>query len=122
MTFIYTPDPQRHEKPVDPKRCAASVWDNWTNYQCRRKGILEHQGRLWCKQHHPPTYDAKRRAKQAKWEALDREIEQKARDAEDIPKFRALAKRAAELVARLEEDGVSTFGVVHDLAAMHRKK
>lgn len=38
-----------------------------------------------------------------------------------LAEFEELAKRAAELVARLKADGSSTFGVVHDLAEMHKE-
>lgn len=110
-------------------KCAAQVRDRdarWPTYlPCSKRGTLEHDGKRWCKTHHPPTRAAKSEAKEAawraKWNADRRAFEQKARDAADIPKFRDLAKRAAELVEHLKADGVSTFGVVHDLAEMHKE-
>jgi len=55
-------------------QCCKAVW-NGTGYhmhQCPRKGVLKHMGKLYCKQHHPPTAE-KRSAKRAhdwsaKWE------------------------------------------------------
>lgn len=93
---------------------------------CSNPGTLEHEGRLWCKQHHPPAVNAKQKAKDAawnaKWDAEKREREQKARDAADIPKFRALAKRAAELGQRVElADNLNADQILDELAAMHKE-
>ncbi len=91
---------------------------------CSNSGTLEHEGRLWCKTHHPSTCEAKRKARDAKWErkwvAEKREYAQKSRDAADIVKFRALARRAAELGERREiADNLNADQILDDLAALH---
>ena len=50
-------------KPVDMKRCRASVHESGRGvgfHQCLRdKKLLEHDGMLFCKQHHPPSIQAR---------------------------------------------------------------
>lgn len=92
---------------------------------CSNSGTLEHEGRLWCKTHHPSAVDAKRKAKYAKWDAKwdaeNREREQKARDAADILKFRALAKRAADITSSERTVVEQALEIARDLAAMHQE-
>ena len=45
----------------DPSRCSAAVAD-FSGYrfnQCRRKGVVEQGGKLWCKQHNPDAVKAR---------------------------------------------------------------
>lgn len=72
-------DPQRHTRrfsrspgaPIDRSRCCVSVWsnDSHSRSQCSRKGRYEHDGRMYCKQHHPDTLAAKEAEDTARREA-----------------------------------------------------
>jgi hypothetical protein len=50
-------------------KCCAEVWKGWGNYACVRAGNYEHEGRHFCKIHHPPSVAAKNKAKSDAWEA-----------------------------------------------------
>lgn len=64
----------------DLKRCAQRIFEpnGYYSSQCSRRGILEHDGKLWCKQHHPPTAEAKdaerRKRRDEKWAEQDRKL------------------------------------------------
>lgn len=46
--------------PDAPPRCAGMVFsDRVQHWQCTRRGYAEHAGRWYCKQHHPPTVQAR---------------------------------------------------------------
>lgn len=51
------------------KRCEAMVYRThlgWLDSNvCNRTGQLEHEGRWWCKVHHPPTIAARKANKEA---------------------------------------------------------
>ena len=40
-------------------RCFRNIWRGFRPQQCTRTGTLEYGGKWWCKQHHPPTKDAR---------------------------------------------------------------
>lgn len=64
----------KQEKP----RCAGTVWNetHWPK-PCTRKGVLEHDGKHYCKTHHPPTMEARRKASgQAIHERIAAELEE----------------------------------------------
>jgi len=55
----------------DQQMCSEQVSDHgrWVNYYpCKRKGIVEEDGKWWCKQHSPSDKKAKREARSAKYE------------------------------------------------------
>lgn len=56
---------------MEKQKCAGRTYDGMHRgyYPCTRNGSLEHDGKLWCKTHHPPTVKAKEQARSAKWEA-----------------------------------------------------
>lgn len=54
----------------EKQRCAGRVWDGWRDYGCSNTGRLEHDDKMWCKTHHPPTVEAKMAARR---EACDME-------------------------------------------------
>lgn len=43
-------------------RCAETVYDGlWSQkHQCSRKSTLKYKGKLYCKQHHPPSIEARK--------------------------------------------------------------
>ena len=66
----------------DPRRCVGEVWGDGNSprpSRCTRIGSLEHEGKWYCRQHHPPAVDARR---EQSLERLHRQshIENEARD------------------------------------------
>lgn len=51
--------------------CAHMVHRNFHNYPCSRRGAVERDGRMWCKQHDPEAVAARNRAQSDRY---DREI------------------------------------------------
>lgn len=88
------------------ERCAGVNRRTWHSYGCVRRGTLEHNGKTWCKIHHPPTVKAKDDARRATLDAeitayrakVDAEARNKA--ARDLS-LTALATLAPELHAAL---------------------
>jgi deoxyribodipyrimidine photolyase len=54
-------------KPLDESRCCKRVWREWDSVQCDRAGKYEHEGKKYCKQHHPETIAAAKKAKTDKF-------------------------------------------------------
>jgi len=52
--------------------CEGFSWNGYANYKCRYNGKFEDDGKWYCKNHHEPSIQAKRRARDetfnAKWE------------------------------------------------------
>lgn len=55
--------------PPNPKKCAAAVWADYSWHQCSRAGVIERDGRIWCKQHDPEAARERREKQRAKDEA-----------------------------------------------------
>ena len=49
--------------------CEGQVWTGLRYYPCNNIGRQEHDGKWYCKRHHPPTVAAKEAARKEKWEA-----------------------------------------------------
>lgn len=80
--------------------CAGLVWSGWNHYPCSAGAKHEHDGRWYCKRHHPPAIKEKQDARTAKWEAKWRaEQEALAAEAEE----RAENARRAALYPELLE-------------------
>ena len=47
----------------------SGAWATSTSSRCVRNGTLEHDGKWWCKQHHPPSVKERIAVKHAGWEA-----------------------------------------------------
>ena len=61
---------QQDQQP-DQQRCSEKVANNerWVNvFPCRRKGVVEEDGKWWCKQHSPSAKKARREARSAKYQ------------------------------------------------------
>jgi hypothetical protein len=52
-------------QPYDPAYCAYPVWGITTTHQCGRKATVG----IFCKQHDPIAWQARRDARDAKWQA-----------------------------------------------------
>jgi hypothetical protein len=109
-------------------RCEAHTHLNkWTPYQCSRRGIVESDGKWYCKQH-DPVARAERRAKAEaasadKWEAY-RARKTLANCAPDLYealiKARSFLHDAGCLAALVDVDG-QTIGAVIDAALAKAK-
>jgi len=58
--------------------CPTRVYSSgmWGGHVCGLTAKHEHEGVMYCKRHHPPTYKAKRQAQSDKWaEQTRREVE-----------------------------------------------
>lgn len=58
--------------PLDPKRCAESVYQpgrgRWGHSsQCSRAGVVEEVGHRWCRQHAPSAVAKRDAARRAQW-------------------------------------------------------
>ena len=63
-------------------KCAGEVWDRFHFRPCDRAGSYEHEGRWYCKPHHPPTEQAKRDARDKKFREDFESRQQASREAE----------------------------------------
>lgn len=54
---------------LDPNRCSKTLFhrDAWNRSQCARKGVVEEEGTLWCKQHAPSAVKQRREASEKSW-------------------------------------------------------
>ncbi len=48
--------------------CREKVWHGYTSYSCGKKAKHEHEGHWYCKTHHPPTVEAKNKARNERFE------------------------------------------------------
>jgi len=89
-------------KSTEKVPCAGRVMHAgaWRTVQCSKSGSLEHEGRHFCKLHHPPTvkakHDASIEAMHAKWADEKAKADAKAQEA-------AEQKRRADLFPELLE-------------------
>lgn len=57
------------EQLHDPKRCFAVVSKYWPPSQCSRKGVIEEDGHIWCRQHAPSAVKKRNAESEARWNA-----------------------------------------------------
>ena len=100
---------------IKPKCCGqVSPAGAWGSYPCGKNASMEHDGKHYCKTHHPPTVQAKQDASRAKWRAqwdALRVHDQAARDAAAEQKRRADAyDQLVERVKELEDTLCSLAG------------
>jgi len=93
------------QPPLDKKlRCVARVFDRWHSHQCSRKGVVEQDGKLYCKQHDPERIKSKREAETGKFKAQWEESRRNEADAD-------------KLIKRLGFDGSPFY--LHDFRNQH---
>lgn len=93
-------------------RCCARVWDGPFSSSCGRRASLQHDGRDYCKMHHPPTRDAKRKekdeARAAQWERDDKDRKERAKHAAEMKRraecFDELTAALTNLAALYDTD------------------
>lgn len=84
-----------------PKCCGqVSPPGSYRSYNCGKNASLEHDGKHYCKLHHPPTVWAKRDARNAKWDA---EWEEKKKKAAEASTAAEEQKRRADAYGQLVE-------------------
>lgn len=107
------------------QKCAGEVsyGGSWGRYRaCKHDGTLEHDGKLWCKIHHPPTAKAKRDAKYdahtAKWQADRAAAKELARRADCFPELLEALRPFGAYLDALEKMGSTTpkSGVLYGLS------
>lgn len=54
---------------MEKQKCAGVAYRFGRSCACRLNGTLEHDGRMWCKWHHPPTIKEKADEQAAQWAA-----------------------------------------------------
>ena len=80
--------------------CIGRVWGGFSPYSCGKKAKHEHEGKWYCKTHHPPTVQAK---KEARIERREKQFaEQRERLAQKEAQ-RAEQRRRADLYPELLE-------------------
>jgi hypothetical protein len=80
--------------------CVGRIWGGFSYYSCGKKAKHEHEGKWYCKTHHPPTVQAKTDARNERWEKQF--AEQRERIAQQEAQ-RAEQKRRADLYPELLE-------------------
>jgi uncharacterized Zn finger protein (UPF0148 family) len=90
-------------------KCEVLIFGGYVNNQCSKNAAHEHEGKWFCKTHHPPTIKAKSAARtadlQAKWDA--QEEASKAKSAAQAEQKRR-ADCFPELLAALKELDAAT--------------
>ena len=91
-----------HKKRPEPVKCSERVWHRhaWGDGPCSRNGVVERNGRWYCKQHDPEVKKARDAERKARWDAeqeLERAKRQRRKDAE------AALDNAPKLAARIEQ-------------------
>ena len=98
--------------------CKGEVWSGYSYHSCGKKAKHEHEGRWYCKTHHPPTVEAKDKARSERFEkkwAAKRE-----RDALEAAQ-KAEQQRRADLYPELLEACLNFKGL-YDTPAERRRR
>ena len=116
-------------------KCAGEVWDRFHFRPCDRAGSYEHEGRWYCKPHHPPTEQAKRDARDKKFREDFESRQQASREAEKahaemqrkaaaydglIAQRDALLEALKEIVAATDSDEWNPVSTVKARAAINK--
>ena len=93
---------------ADKTPCAGKRWSSgWLRYvACTHSGKFEHDGKMWCGMHHPPSVKARKAARGAAYDAqLTREREARARAAAAARRHTIEGMTDAELLAECQRRG-----------------
>ena len=91
---------------IKPRCCHTSWPGGWgrDEVQCRHNASLEHEGKHYCKLHHPPTAQAKQEAKRAKWSAeVEADRTKRAAERAEAAEQKRRADCYGQLVGRVKE-------------------
>jgi len=86
--------------------CVATIRNGFDSWRCSRKGSMKHDGRLFCKTHHPPTAKEKDRIRSEKWQT-EWKAEKEKRDA-PAKEIKSLRDKlaASECRVRVAKDAI----------------
>lgn len=84
-------------------KCVKVMWGGVAAVSCGRSGKYEHEGKWYCKQHHPPTLKAKDEARREKWR-------QEVEDRRNADEARMKLERELELKAAAYDRLVEWLG------------
>lgn len=84
-------------------KCQGQVFGHYRMHLCGKKAGHEHEGRWFCKTHHPPTIKEKRAVHAAKWDAeWDAKTAREKKAREDKAEMERKAAMYDELLALLK--------------------
>ncbi len=100
------------------RQCTTKVWDRyrWGSFPCSRKGVVEWDGKFYCKQHDPVKVKARQEEQTRKWDqkqsakehtfACVRAVESIGGDPETVGE---LVRELTDLVKRAKNSGHGTI-------------
>ena len=84
-------------------KCQGQVFGHYRMHLCGKKAGYEHEGRWFCKTHHPPTIEEKQAVKTAKWNAeWDAKMAREKKAKEDKAEMERKAAMYDELLVALK--------------------
>lgn len=91
---------------TDKHFCAGRVWSPGAmiSSACMNNGKHEHDGKWWCRMHHPPTVQARREESRRKWSEKFRVQQDGWVRSEALKKKQAAALSAIEQIAAGHND------------------
>ncbi len=103
--------------------CEGEVWSGYSYHSCGKKAKHEHEGKWYCKTHHPPTVEAKDKARDERWEkewAAKRERDaleaaQKAEQQRRATLYPDLIQAMREIARLLEGGEKSAQGIAREM-------
>lgn len=57
---------------ADKKKCSGTIHRDYQFHQCSRRGLIEEDGQLWCKQHAPSAVKARREKSNDRYDLEDK--------------------------------------------------
>lgn len=107
---------------MSKQQCAGQVLGGRHFHNCSRWGTLEHEGRMWCKTHHPPTEKERSEARYKKFrEQLDAETKARVDKNHRAACFDDLVS-ALEQCLRIVDAHRRVSGGEGDIAAMNARE
>lgn len=94
-------------------RCEALVLNEYRSLPCIKEAVLEHNGKYYCKTHHPPTVEAKQKKKMDKWRTKQKESE---KAHEDRIKYNHLSMKALDYMRSSLPETVAEWEKEYDEA------
>lgn len=82
-------------------RCSARVFHQYRYESCKRRGVIEEDGKMWCRQHAPSTV-RKREDRRRCWDNESKERDRKRRLSHWNHVIGKLEKHAPELVGQVK--------------------
>ena len=104
--------------------CKERVWGRYAfkSNSCGKKAKHEHEGHWYCKTHHPPTVEAKNKARKAQWEkewaAAREKVTQKAEQQRRATLYPDLIQAMRDIARQPEGDELSAQEVARAMLKM----